>query len=160
MAMESNTNNPYSMKQDMWNPLANELGIPWRAAEAMHWKLGEEELASRAGTVPFMIAPTSNTGVVNPSNYAYANLYSARYEQIHSAAELPPQPPPTGAQPRRSESLGEGPDSAGMQRMRRPSDDRRVLSPTAAPLLPSVAELERGVLAYDNGGVYDPCRNR
>lgn len=37
----------------MWAKIAKEMGIPWRAAEAMHWQLGEEEMARRAGTVPF-----------------------------------------------------------------------------------------------------------
>ena len=37
----------------MWAKIAKEMGIPWRAAEAMHWQLGEEDIARRAGTVPF-----------------------------------------------------------------------------------------------------------
>ena len=41
----------------MWRPLASELGVPWRAAEGMHWQLGEIEMARRAGVVPFSMAP-------------------------------------------------------------------------------------------------------
>ncbi|KAF8426657.1 hypothetical protein EV426DRAFT_702260 [Tirmania nivea] len=41
------------LKSDMWVIIAREMKIPWRAAEAMHWQLGEEEIARRAGTVPF-----------------------------------------------------------------------------------------------------------
>lgn len=40
-------------KSEMWVMIAHEMKIPWRAAEAMHWQLGEEDLAKRAGTVPF-----------------------------------------------------------------------------------------------------------
>ena len=40
----------------MWAPLASELGIPWRAAEAMHWQLGENDMARRAGVTPFSLA--------------------------------------------------------------------------------------------------------
>jgi len=33
--------------------IATEMGIPWRSAEAMHWQLGEVDMARRAGVVPF-----------------------------------------------------------------------------------------------------------
>jgi hypothetical protein len=33
-----------------------EMGIPWRAAEAMHWQLGEKDMAHRAGVVPFSLS--------------------------------------------------------------------------------------------------------
>lgn len=35
------------------NEVAEEMAVPWRAAEAMHWQLGEGDMARRAGTVPF-----------------------------------------------------------------------------------------------------------
>ena len=44
--------------------IAKEMGIPWRAAEAMHWQLGEEEIARRARTVPFS---HSSSVVLEPS---------------------------------------------------------------------------------------------
>lgn len=44
------------LKPEMWAILASEMKIPWRAAEAMHWHLGEEEIARRAGTVPFSLS--------------------------------------------------------------------------------------------------------
>jgi hypothetical protein len=40
-------------KQEMWSQVAKEMNIPWRAAESMHWQLGEKEMARRAGVVPF-----------------------------------------------------------------------------------------------------------
>lgn len=40
----------------MWNQIAKEMGIPWRAAESMHWQLGEQEMARRAGVVPFSLS--------------------------------------------------------------------------------------------------------
>ncbi|KAF7161840.1 hypothetical protein CNMCM6106_008951 [Aspergillus hiratsukae] len=36
-------------KAEMWSKVAEEMAIPWRAAEAMHWQLGEQEMARRAG---------------------------------------------------------------------------------------------------------------
>ena len=32
----------------MWSILAKEMGMPWRAVEAMHWEMGEAELRNRA----------------------------------------------------------------------------------------------------------------
>lgn len=40
----------------MWSQVAKEMGIPWRAAESMHWQLGEQEMARRAGVVPFSLS--------------------------------------------------------------------------------------------------------
>lgn len=40
----------------MWAKVAEELAVPWRAAEAMHWQLGETDMARRAGVVPFSLA--------------------------------------------------------------------------------------------------------
>ena len=49
------------MKAELWQPLANELGVPWRSAEAMHWILGEREMARRANTVPFAMVSSANS---------------------------------------------------------------------------------------------------
>ncbi|KAG8526359.1 uncharacterized protein KY384_000352 [Bacidia gigantensis] len=49
------------MRLEMWQPLAKELGVPWRSAEAMHWLLGEREIARRANTVPFALISGANT---------------------------------------------------------------------------------------------------
>ena len=49
------------MKADLWQPLANELGVPWRSAEAMHWLLGEREMARRANTIPFALVSGPNS---------------------------------------------------------------------------------------------------
>ncbi|KAF4637520.1 hypothetical protein G7Y89_g548 [Cudoniella acicularis] len=43
-------------KPEMWSKVAEELGVPCRAAEAMHWQLGEADMASRAGVVPFSLS--------------------------------------------------------------------------------------------------------
>ena len=44
----------------MWSRIAEEMAIPWRAAEAMHWQMGEVEMAKRAGVTPFSLASTNN----------------------------------------------------------------------------------------------------
>lgn len=43
----------------MWSRIAEEMAIPWRAAEAMHWQMGEHEMARRAGVTPFTLANTN-----------------------------------------------------------------------------------------------------
>ena len=44
----------------MWSRIAEEMAIPWRAAEAMHWQMGEHEMARRAGVTPFTLANNTN----------------------------------------------------------------------------------------------------
>ncbi|KXJ84668.1 hypothetical protein Micbo1qcDRAFT_109091, partial [Microdochium bolleyi] len=39
-------------KPDMWTKVANEMATPWRAVEAMHWQMGEADIARRAGVTP------------------------------------------------------------------------------------------------------------
>lgn len=53
----------HRFKAEMWSKVAEEMAIPWRAAEAMHWQLGEQEMARRAGVVPFSLSSTA----VDPS---------------------------------------------------------------------------------------------
>ncbi len=60
------------MKRDIWAPLAQELGVPWRSVEAMHWQLGELEMAHRAGAVPFTIASSSSFNEANGSSSSSA----------------------------------------------------------------------------------------
>lgn len=40
----------------MWARVAEEMAMPWRAVEAMHWQMGEYEMARRAGVTPFSLA--------------------------------------------------------------------------------------------------------
>ncbi|KAI4862917.1 hypothetical protein F4820DRAFT_392541 [Hypoxylon rubiginosum] len=43
----------------MWKQVSNEMGLPWRTVEKMHWQLGEIEIARRAGANVFN--PTFST---------------------------------------------------------------------------------------------------
>ncbi|EXJ93323.1 hypothetical protein A1O1_01715 [Capronia coronata CBS 617.96] len=43
-------------RADMWARVAEEMVMPWRAVEAMHWQMGEHEMAKRAGVTPFSLA--------------------------------------------------------------------------------------------------------
>lgn len=64
----------YRMKPEMWAKVAEDLQVPWRAAEAMHWALGEAEMAKRAGVVPFSMAPA---GYGEPSTATAASSSSS-----------------------------------------------------------------------------------
>lgn len=46
----------FRFKKDMWEKIAKEMALPWRAAEAMHWQIGEVEMASRANVPVFHLA--------------------------------------------------------------------------------------------------------
>ncbi|EFW22494.1 hypothetical protein CPSG_00393 [Coccidioides posadasii str. Silveira] len=75
-------------KEEMWSRIAEEMAIPWRAAEAMHWQLGEAEMAQRAGVTPFSFsAPLRQS-----SPRARRNTLSRRdrlsTSQLPSLAEL------------------------------------------------------------------------
>lgn len=52
-------------KADMWAKIAEEMTLPWRAAEAMHWQMGEHEMARRAGVTAFSL---SNNQPMPPSS--------------------------------------------------------------------------------------------
>nr|POE53493.1 transforming protein myb [Quercus suber] len=57
-------------KKDMWEKISKEMQLPWRAAEAMHWQIGEIEMAQRANVPVFHLAgqplPVSTTGGPGP----------------------------------------------------------------------------------------------
>jgi len=62
------------LKQDMWSQIAEEMGIPWCAVEAMHWQMGQHEMARLAGVIPLSL------GRANPS---FADLIANMAEQKH-----------------------------------------------------------------------------
>ncbi|KAL7944323.1 hypothetical protein V8C42DRAFT_86150 [Trichoderma barbatum] len=82
-------------KSDMWAKVAEELAVPWRAAEAMHWQLGEADMARRAGVVPFSLAAV-NTSEAS-SNRALASRAQAPIQPQDNSAlrEMRPPSPPT-----------------------------------------------------------------
>lgn len=117
----------------MWTNLASQLGVPWRTAEAMHWYLGEENMAHRAGTVPFVMAATSG---------------SRSRSDVGGDPHAEPTSPGGGG---RAGGLEGGParssdgESRGEGRRRR----RWGEGGSQGTVLPSVAELEGGVGVYE-----------
>lgn len=39
----------------MWKDIAEHMNVPWRTAEAVHWQMGEDEMARRAGERAFKL---------------------------------------------------------------------------------------------------------
>jgi hypothetical protein len=144
------------LKPEMWAPLAAELSIPWRAAEAMHWQLGEADMARRAGVVPFALAG-------NNPNANQANLSGP--PQVQTPGNVPYHlRPPGPATPTKYTSTGYPSVTEYERRVPGPESLKdhgiRSVQPHPAPLanipasnnpnqniLPSMAELDRGLTA-------------
>src|SRR4051812_17495471 len=83
----------------MWAKVAEEMAVPWRAAEAMHWQLGESDMARRAGVIPFSLA---SVNVDNNANHRNSPSRSHAHSQSQGTLGAPsprflynrPQPMP------------------------------------------------------------------
>ena len=60
----------------MWEKIAKEMQLPWRAAEAMHWQIGEIEMASRANVPVFHLANPSAQSSSQPQAQPQVHAYS------------------------------------------------------------------------------------
>ncbi|KAJ4271662.1 hypothetical protein NW762_000367 [Fusarium torreyae] len=155
-------------KPEMWAKVAEEMAVPWRAAEAMHWQLGEADMARRAGVIPFSLAAvnvdSNNSHRGSPSRshihsqsqgsmphdlgapspramYSRAPPMPASSRTIVSRRESIPPPPP----------LPMGHDSAEVHYVPGPglAPIQNQPPPTrSAGMLPGVAELTGGVSPY------------
>ncbi|GLA23698.1 hypothetical protein AnigIFM63604_003996 [Aspergillus niger] len=80
-------------KAEMWSKVAEEMAIPWRAAEAMHWQLGEQEMARRAGVVPFSLSSTAIDPPAPRTRRASTSLSRPRKGSTSRPIPPPPQLP-------------------------------------------------------------------
>ena len=146
------------LKPEMWAPLAAELSIPWRAAEAMHWQLGEADMARRAGVVPFSLAASSQPSSANTPPSVGPSMQTQTGGLYHSGPTQGPgmigggyggYPGPGDLGCRRDivgslhEHRHEAPPS-----IRRPDitlSDVQPSSSSSHQILPSMSELERGL---------------
>ena len=77
----------------MWAKLAEEMKVPWRAAEAMHWQIGEAGMASRAGVVPFSLATVNSEWDTTQTSLPFG-IHDHRYTQgtiLHAPIAPPPR---------------------------------------------------------------------
>lgn len=113
----------------MWEKISKEMQLPWRAAEAMHWQIGEIEMAQRANVPVFHLAGQQGSG----SGQAGAGSEGRPSTSPSSGAPLPP-----GMAYSHNHSLPQVPQalshpvSPAQTRLRRSSDDS---SPSGGPQL-------------------------
>lgn len=110
-------------KQEMWSKIAEEMAIPWRAAEAMHWQIGEHDMARRAGVTPFSLTTASPTSTSSHNGASGGNASRPGHNNYSrlSASRL-----------------------AGGEKLESSSPYSRV----GAQQLPSLAELTAGLPAF------------
>ncbi|KAH6670113.1 hypothetical protein B0J14DRAFT_619186 [Halenospora varia] len=160
-------------KPEMWSKVAEEMAVPWRAAEAMHWQLGEADMARRAGVVPFSLS--SVTLDAPPQGHRSSPTRGHSHSQSHSSAissssSGPRYGRPTSAQQSPGGGRGNQGQSSRTIAARRESTPRSVPPPSPSdgmalaaiggggmmggmgrgggPLLPSVAEMTTGMSPY------------
>nr|AIZ05820.1 Myb domain-containing transcription factor [Hapsidospora chrysogena] len=90
-------------KADMWAKVAEELAVPWRAAEAMHWQLGEQDMARRAGVVPFSLAAVNaEANAAGRRNSPSRSQLSQSHLQAQRHGSVPREPREMSAPPPRT----------------------------------------------------------
>ncbi|KAF9701271.1 hypothetical protein EKO04_000327 [Ascochyta lentis] len=88
-------------KDQMWQKVATEMGIPWRSAESMHWQLGEQEMSARANAPVFQLHPSATSNSSPSPNAAVPAPVPAPTSHGFTpanAAQLMPNPPSVPAQ--------------------------------------------------------------
>ena len=54
--MRRSSTDIHRLKPDLWNPIANELGLSWQECEALHGPRGQKKRARKANAIPFATA--------------------------------------------------------------------------------------------------------
>lgn len=76
----------------MWEKIAKEMALPWRAAEAMHWQIGEVEMASRANVPVFHLAGSaSQPQSQSQSNAVRAHHYYSASSSTSTSGHIEPR---------------------------------------------------------------------
>jgi hypothetical protein len=118
----------------MWDMIAKEMGLPWRAVESMHWTMGPEDMAARANVPVFqshVAGPGHPSASMRPQSASMAAAPS-RYQQHYSTPyqhhEHNPSKSPTIAGS--DSSLGPGNHAGSVGRR----SDSATPAATSAPL--------------------------
>jgi hypothetical protein len=152
------------------------MAVPWRAAEAMHWQLGEADMARRAGVVPFSLSSVSMDAPPPPSHRASPSRGHSHSQSHPSNVGVPGSNVPRYSRPASAHggpssvntratggssarSIAARRDSTPRSAPPRSSDDGRLLAAIGSgmpmgmgregKLLPSVAEMTTGVSPYN-----------
>ncbi|RSL65092.1 hypothetical protein CEP53_003839 [Fusarium sp. AF-6] len=158
-------------KPEMWAKVAEEMAVPWRAAEAMHWQLGEADMARRAGVIPFSLAAvnvdSNNSHRSSPSrSHVHSQSQGSMPRDLGAPSpramysRAPPMPPVANSRTIvRRESIPPPPPPPMPMGPDHPKEVHYVPGPGLAPIqnqppprsagmLPGVAELTTGVSPY------------
>ena len=151
------------------------MAVPWRAAEAMHWQLGEADMARRAGVVPFSLSsvaldtPPPGSRSSPTRSHAHSQSHSSIISGTGSSSGSRYSRPTTSHS--HSSSRGSGSNVGRTIAARRESTPRSVPPPSPSDglalaaigggmamgigrggqggqMLPSVAEMTTGVSPY------------
>ncbi|CBX96944.1 hypothetical protein LEMA_P100750.1 [Plenodomus lingam JN3] len=135
-------------KDQMWQKVATEMGIPWRSAESMHWQLGEQEMSARANAPVFQLHPSATgTGLSSPSQIPVVPAPAPHSFTPANTTQIMPNPPPMPPQHRQPppQSLPQGPihgyhhrsdSGSGDGRKRNNSFSRRRADPRSRSSVP------------------------
>ncbi|TVY13261.1 hypothetical protein LARI1_G009080, partial [Lachnellula arida] len=154
-------------KPEMWSKVAEEMAIPWRAAEAMHWQLGEADMARRAGVVPFTLS-SATLDTPPPPGHRLSPPHGHSYSQSYSGAASTGSSSSRFGRPSTAQSAPSGRSSSRTIAARRESTPRSVPPPSpgeglalaaigggmamgrgGGQMLPGVAEMTTGVSPYN-----------
>ncbi|KAK5133352.1 hypothetical protein LTR08_007786 [Meristemomyces frigidus] len=147
-------------RKDMWEKISKEMQLPWRAAEAMHWQIGEVEMAQRANVPVFHLAGQGSmqqqqmstmpevrtTSTSPPSATELPTMVSYSHTHNHSLPQVPPALPqplsPVQARLRRN-SAGSSPSGPSSSLRDRADSARSVPTALAPPrtLLPPLGDM-------------------
>ncbi|KAI1117535.1 hypothetical protein F5Y14DRAFT_352895 [Nemania sp. NC0429] len=131
-------------KPEMWAKVAEEMAVPWRAAEAMHWEIGVEGMARRAGVTAFALDPQAL------ENSHRGSRGSSRHAQASSQG---------GINPREVSSHGRGYSRGATLPPARPLASRRESLPTHhLPPPPEPHEVAYGYVHPHSGGHLAPIQ--
>jgi hypothetical protein len=146
-------------KKDMWEKISKEMQLPWRAAEAMHWQIGEVEMAQRANVPVFHLAGQQGSSAVQaqagsegrsstspssgstgpPAGMTYSHTHNHSLPHIAQPASHPVSPVQSRLRRNSSDSSPGGP-------LRRRADSARSVPNStnlARAALPSLADMTR-----------------
>lgn len=149
----------------MWSKVAEEMAVPWRAAEAMHWQLGEAEMARRAGVVPFSLSNVAVDAAPGSSRRSPPHHHS--HSHSHSQGSTSGASSLSAPSPRFQRGIPTIPNTPRALASHRDSTPRSVPPPApegfalaaiggpmsvgrGAGVLPGVAEMTTGVSPYSS----------
>jgi hypothetical protein len=88
----------------MWEMVAKEMGLPWRAIEAIHWQMGPEEMAQRANVPVFQAHNTQRSKSPPPASRANPVVTPTTPSHINTDSHVQIQTQTSQTRQRRSSS--------------------------------------------------------